>query len=72
VLSIQRGAKVFVNYCRTVTPRRRCAPPLDGFTTEQQIKDNLLFTGQKVGDPMHIAAAKTSGNGSASRRRIFP
>ena len=26
--------------------------------TEQQIKDNLLFTGEKVGDPMHIAASK--------------
>jgi len=26
--------------------------------TEQQIKDNLLFTGEKVGDPMSIAAGR--------------
>jgi len=60
VLSIQRGAKVFVNYCLNChsATAMRYNRLMDLGLTEQQIKDNLLFTGEKVGDPMHIAASK--------------
>jgi len=59
-LSIQRGAKVFVNYCLNchAAAAMRYHRLMDLGLTEQQIKDNLLFTGGKVGDSMIIAAAK--------------
>jgi len=62
VLSIQRGAKVFVNYClncHSATAMRYNRLTELGLT-EKQIKDNLIFTGEKVGDPMQIAASRKS------------
>lgn len=60
VVSIQRGAQVFVNYCLNChsATAMRYNRLMDLGLTEQQIKDNLLFTGEKVGDPMHIAASR--------------
>jgi len=60
VLSIQRGAQVFVNYCLSChsATAMRYTRLMDLGLTEQQIKDNLLFTGEKVGDPMSIAAGR--------------
>ncbi len=60
VLSIQRGAKVFVNYCLTChsATAMRYFRLTDLGLTEPQIRDNLLFTGEKVGDPMRIAAGR--------------
>ena len=60
VLSIQRGAQVFVNYCLNChsAAAMRYTRLMDLGLTEQQIKDNLLFTGEKVGDPMSIAAGR--------------
>ncbi len=60
VLSIQRGAQVFVNYCLNChsATAMRYNRLMDLGLTEQQIKDNLLFTGEKVGDPMSIAASR--------------
>jgi ubiquinol-cytochrome c reductase cytochrome c1 subunit len=60
VLSIQHGAKVFVNYCLNChsATAMRYNRLMDLGLTEQQIRDNLLFTGEKVGDPMHIAASR--------------
>ncbi len=41
--------------------------------TEQQIKDNLLFTADKIGEPMSIAmVAPTPRHGSAPRRQTCP
>jgi len=59
-LSIQRGAKMFVNYCLNchAAAAMRYNRLMDLGLTEQQIKDNLLFTGGKVGDAMIIAVAK--------------
>ncbi len=59
-LSIQRGAKVFVNYCLNChsATAMRFNRLMELGLTEQQIKDNLLFTGEKVGDPMRIAVSK--------------
>lgn len=55
--SLQRGAKVFVNYClgcHSATAMRYNRLRDIGLTDEQ-IKDNLIFTGVKVGDTMQSA-----------------
>ncbi|MDP2155640.1 MAG: cytochrome c1, partial [Sulfuricella sp.] len=52
--SLQRGAKTFVNYCLSCHSAQamRYNRLQDIGLTEQQIKDNLIFTGAKVGDTM--------------------
>jgi len=59
-ISIQRGARVFVNYCLNchAANAMRYNRLTDLGLTEQQIKDNLLLTGDKVGDPMTISASR--------------
>lgn len=57
-ISIQRGAHTFVNYCLNCHSANsmRYNRLMDLGLTEQQIKDNLLFTTDKVGDPMGTSA----------------
>ena len=52
--SLQNGAKLFVNYCLNCHSAAfmRYNRLRDIGLTEQQIKDNLLFTTDKVGDTM--------------------
>jgi len=52
--SLQRGAKTYVNYCVSCHSAQamRYSRLTDTGLTEQQIKDNLILTGAKVGDPM--------------------
>jgi ubiquinol-cytochrome c reductase cytochrome c1 subunit len=52
--SLQNGAKLFVNYCLGCHSAAfmRYNRLRDLGLSEQQIKDNLLFTSQKVGDTM--------------------
>jgi ubiquinol-cytochrome c reductase cytochrome c1 subunit len=52
--SLQRGAKLFVNYCMGCHSAAyvRYNRLRDIGLTEEQIKSNLLFTGDKVGDVM--------------------
>ena len=52
--ALQNGAKVFVNYCLNChsAAYMRFNRLKDIGLTEQQIKDNLLFTTEKVGDTM--------------------
>ncbi len=56
--ALQNGAKVFVNYCLNchglsfVRYNRLTQLGL----TEQQIRDNLMFTAEKIGEPMRVAA----------------
>ena len=59
-ISIQRGARVFVNYCLNchAASAMRFNRLTDLGLTEQQIKENLLFTADKVGDPMTISASR--------------
>ena len=55
--SLQKGAKLFVNYClncHSAAYMRYNRLQDIGFTTEQ-IKDNLLFTTDKVGETMKAA-----------------
>lgn len=55
--SLQNGAKLFVNYCLSChsAAYMRFNRLKDIGLTEQQIKDNLLFTTDKVGDTMVAA-----------------
>jgi len=57
--ALQNGARLFVNYCLNCHSAQlmRYNRLQDIGLTDQQIKDNLLFTGNKVGDTMKIAMA---------------
>lgn len=58
--SLQRGAKYFVNYCLNChsASSMRYNRLTDIGLTEQQIKENLIFTGAKVGSTMDSAVDK--------------
>ena len=57
VAALQNGAKLFVNYCLNCHSAAfmRFNRLKDIGLTEQQIKDNLLFTTEKVGETMKAA-----------------
>ncbi len=59
--SLQRGAKLFVNYCLSChsASYMRYSRLQDIGLTEEQIKDNLLFTTEKLGDTMTVAMKYT-------------
>jgi ubiquinol-cytochrome c reductase cytochrome c1 subunit len=59
VVSLQRGAQLFVNYCMGChsASYMRYNRLVDIGLTEQQIRDNLIFTGAKVGELMTIGMA---------------
>ena len=56
--ALQNGARLFVNYCLSchgmsfVRYRRLTELGI----SEQQVKDNLMFTADKIGEPMRVAA----------------
>ena len=58
--SLQRGARTFVNYCLNCHSANymRYNRLLEIGLTEQQIKENLLFAGDKIGDQMKVAMSK--------------
>ena len=55
--SLQHGAQVFVNYCLSChsASYMRYNRLTDLKLTDQQIKDNLMFTADKVGETMNVA-----------------
>ncbi len=55
--ALQNGAKLFANYCLNCHSAAfmRYNRMRDIGLTDQQIKDNLIFTGAKVGDVMKVA-----------------
>jgi ubiquinol-cytochrome c reductase cytochrome c1 subunit len=55
--SLQNGAKLFVNYCLNChsASAMRYNRLRDLGLNEDQIKNNLLFSGEKVGDLMNVA-----------------
>jgi len=62
--SLQRGAAMFVNYClncHSANFMRYNRMGKDIGLTDKQIKENLLFTGEKVGDPMSVAMTVEDG-----------
>jgi len=57
VAALQNGAKLFVNYCLNChsASSMRYNRLRDLELTDQEIRDNLMFTADKVGEPMTIA-----------------
>jgi ubiquinol-cytochrome c reductase cytochrome c1 subunit len=56
--ALQNGAKLFVNYCLNChgASFMRYQNLMDLGLTEQQVKDNLMFTSDKIGGLMAVAA----------------
>jgi ubiquinol-cytochrome c reductase cytochrome c1 subunit len=63
IVSLQRGAHTFINYCLGCHSANymRYNRLSDLGLDEQQIRDNLIFTGLKVGDLMKTAMAPKDG-----------
>lgn len=61
--SLQRGARMFVNYCLNChsAAAMRYSRLEDIGLTEDQIKDNLLFSAEKPGELMKIGMTKADG-----------
>ncbi|QDQ26479.1 cytochrome c1 [Chitinimonas arctica] len=61
--SLQRGAKLFTNYCLSChgASVMRYNRLQDIGLTEQQIKDNLMFATDKIGEPMRVAMQAKDG-----------
>ncbi len=55
--ALQNGAKIFVNYCLNChsASYMRYSRLKDIGISDAQIRDNLMFTAEKVGEPMKIA-----------------
>ena len=55
--ALQNGAKLFVNYCLNChgASYLRYNRLTDLGLTEKQVKDNLMFTADKIGEPMRVA-----------------
>ncbi|MBU0603894.1 MAG: cytochrome c1 [Gammaproteobacteria bacterium] len=62
-IAIQRGAQVFVNYCLNChsASYMRYNRLHDVGLSDNQIKDNLLFAADKVGETMKIAMTRDDG-----------
>jgi ubiquinol-cytochrome c reductase cytochrome c1 subunit len=60
LVALQHGAKLFVNYCLNChsAASMRYNRLRDIGLTEEQIKNNLLFTSDKVGDLMKVAMSE--------------
>lgn len=63
IVSLQSGARTFVNYCLNCHGAQfmRYNRLRDIGLTEAQIRDNLVLTGDKVGDTMKIAMTAKDG-----------
>ena len=61
--NLQNGAKLFVNYCLNChgASYMRYNRLTEIGLTEEQIKDNLMFTADKVGEQMKIALRREDG-----------
>jgi ubiquinol-cytochrome c reductase cytochrome c1 subunit len=61
--SLQRGARTFVNYCLSCHSANymRYNRLQDIGLTEKQIKDNLVFAGEKVGETMQVGMTPKDG-----------
>lgn len=63
--SLQRGARLFVNYCLSCHSARymRYNQMAKGLgLTEDQVQDNLMFAADKVTEPMNVAMTTSDAN----------
>ena len=61
--SLQRGARTFVNYClscHSAKYQRYNRTAKDLGMSEDLVLENLMFTGEKIGDPMEIALSTSN------------
>lgn len=60
VASLQAGARTFVNYCMNChsAGMMRYRKLLELGLSEQQVKDNLIVTGDKIGELMNVAMTR--------------
>ena len=63
VVSLQRGARTFANYCLNChsASLMRWNRLMELGLNESQITDNLIFDGSKVGDLMNVSMTKKDG-----------
>ena len=63
LVSLQSGAKLYVNYCLGCHSLQfvRYGGLTEFGLTEQQIRDNLMFTADKVGEPMKVPMEPKAG-----------
>lgn len=63
LVSLQSGARTFVNYCMNChgVQYMRYNRLTEIGLTEAQIRDNFIFTGDKVGDTMKVAMSAKDG-----------
>ncbi|MGA8053800.1 MAG: cytochrome c1 [Burkholderiales bacterium] len=63
VASLQSGARTFVNYCLNCHSASLVRyNQLTGIgLTDDQIRDSLMFTAEKVGEPMNVAISRKEG-----------
>jgi ubiquinol-cytochrome c reductase cytochrome c1 subunit len=63
IVSLQAGAKLYVNYCLGCHSMQymRYGGLTELGLTEQQIRNNLLFTADKVGEPMKVPMDARAG-----------
>jgi ubiquinol-cytochrome c reductase cytochrome c1 subunit len=63
LVSLQAGARTFVNYCMNCHGAQymRYNRLTEIGLTEAQIRDNLIFTGDKIGDTMRVAMTAKDG-----------
>ena len=62
--SLQRGAKLFVNYClscHSAAFSRYNRVAADLGISEQNMRENMMFTGRKFGDTMTVAMTEKQG-----------
>jgi ubiquinol-cytochrome c reductase cytochrome c1 subunit len=61
--SLQRGARMFVNYCLNChsAGSMRYSRLQDLGLTEDQVKDNLMFAAEKPGETMRVGMTRTDG-----------
>lgn len=63
--SLQRGAKLYMNYCsgcHSLKYLRYSRMGEDLGLTEEEIQANLNFTGAKVGEQVHVSMSEAQGN----------
>ena len=63
--SLQRGAQAYMSYCsgcHSLKYLRYSRMASDLGLTEEQVMDNLNFTGAKVGEQIHVAMSKEQGD----------
>jgi ubiquinol-cytochrome c reductase cytochrome c1 subunit len=64
--SLQKGAKLFINYCmgcHSLEHQRYNRMARDIGLTDDQVKENLIFTGAKVGELMRNSMPKSDAKG---------